>query len=60
MKKDKLPPLMMIPVDGEYHILPLPKKKSWFEDLLETLLIGGFVVGVISFCSYVVMVVNGR
>lgn len=56
----KLPPLVMIPRDGEYHIMSLPKKQTWLQRLLQDAIIwiALFLIG--GFCSYVISVTNAR
>ena len=57
-KKSPLPKLIMIPHNGEYRIIPLPKKSTWLEVLLQNIILLVFIFLVGGFCLNVIFAVN--
>ncbi len=50
-----LPKLVMLPINGEYKIIPLPKKSTWIQVIMQNIIVwltlffcGGFILYVIS------------
>ena len=55
-----LPKLIMIPHNGEYKIIPLPKKSTWLEVIMQNIIIGLALFFCGGFALYVISTVNAR
>ncbi len=59
-KKSPLPKLVMLPINGEYKIIPLPKKQTLLESILSFAVVWITLILCGSLCFRIIYVVNAR
>lgn len=58
--KSPLPKLVMLPINGEYKIIPLPRKQSLLESVLSFAAIWIMLILCGSFCFHIVYITHAR
>ncbi len=59
-KKSPLPKLVMLPINGEYKIIPLPRKQTLLESVLRFAAIWITLILCGSFCFHIIYITNVR